>query len=618
MAEQQPLTDLANVYRELYRSKVRVGIDTDTTIPFVLPFHLLTYLVVPTLYLAIPHKDRPWLYRARWLILAFNLSLNWYIIRNTVSLNFASSYGTGLLTAWGTIWNLTLLVWTRPQWDAKRVERRRKRSGRVDGTLVESSTNGHAHISNDATFNAADSKQNGNSNGNGTGIEEPHDGLRRRNLHFQQSAESDPLPDDIGTTAEEKLLMREIIVLNKHDGNPPLSKNTLVELCRLTLEQEYEYYWQEYPSNASFWTRFDWAFDIVSSLRLTGWNWAPSCLPPYKPPPRIGPYQLPLEFGPQKSKRGFERTLSRRWLIYSRWLKMIPSYIVVDLCATLMTTDPYFVAGPGYDHLLPDESFAARLHPAILSIQRAVIAFVGIIAALHLYWDFGALFLTICCPGLLGFRAHPWHLPTMTGSFTQVLDHGLAGFWGAWWHQTFRVGFSAPTKWLIRNGYLPSSSPSSSRGNDHHQRAAKNSQVGLIVGTCIAFAHSSFIHGAGSYSTVPPTHPWGPPLFFALSGLGALVQNLLMSGLKLPDNIIIRRTCNLASTIFWLWITNWALVDDLGRCGIWLFEPIPVSFARAAGLGSGLDRRIWRWDRDSLPRWHWGANGRWWETGVAI
>ncbi len=78
----------------------------------------------------------------------------------------------------------------------------------------------------------------------------------------------------------------------------------------------------------------------------------------------------------------------------------------------------------------------------------------------------------------------------------------------------------------------------------------------------------------------------------------------------------VRRLGNLAFAALWLWATAWTLLDDFGRCGLWLWEPVPVSFARAAGLG--VDRRVWRYDRDSLPRWQWGSRDRWWETGIAI
>ncbi|KAI0486253.1 hypothetical protein F4859DRAFT_469641 [Xylaria cf. heliscus] len=594
-----PSSDLASTYRELYRARFRAGVQAGTTTPFVLPLHLLAYWVVPTLYLAIPHKNRPWLYRARWLVLAFICAFNGYIIKHVGSLNFSFSYGAGFVAAWATIWNFTLLVWTRPQWDAKRVERRRITTPLSDRTAPESQLNGSTDVT----------KTKGVlPNGNGK-----VNGVRKRETHAKQcavavegtesmkSAEAGPI--------EEKCLARGIVAQNDHDENLQLKQNSASGLGRLTWEHEYEYYWQAYPADACFKTRLGWAFDIVSSLRLTGWNWAPSCLPPYEPPPKIGPYQLPLEYGSHRSKQGYERTLSRRKFILSRLLfHVIPCYIIVDFCATVMTMDPYFVVGPEHNYPLP--THLASLHPVLLSLQRTVLGFIAVVSALHYAWNTGALCLAIYFPPILGFRAHPWHLPSMTGSFVEVLDRGLFGFWGSWWHQTFRVGFSAPTKWLLRHGCLPL---------PHSKYEGVGRIITPLVGVIIAFAQSGLIHGAGSYSSVPVTHYWGPLLFFSLAGIGTILQSMLSSLLvrriEKPPRWV-RRLGNIVFVFLWLWATSGQLLDDFGRSGIWLWEPVPISLARAAGLGD--DRRIWRYDRDSLPRWQWGPHGRWWETGISI
>ncbi|KAI0409744.1 hypothetical protein F4802DRAFT_604398 [Xylaria palmicola] len=568
MSQQQqpqplPLPDLASTYQELYRARILADAQAGITTPFVVPFHLLAYWIVPTLYLALPHRGRPWLYRARWLVLAFVCVFNWHMVRHVTSPNFAVSYGVGLVAAWTTIWSFTLLVWTRPQWDAKRVERRR----RVE---PEPKCNGPTNVT------QARTDEN-----------DKVDGVRSRAAHARLCVAAIENTKDAEDTA---------------DIAPAMA-----ELRRLAQVQEYEYYWQAFPADASFRTRLGWAFDIVSSFRLTGWNWAPSCLPPYEPPPRIGPYQLPLQYGQHKTRQGYERTLSRRDYIISRWLfNFVPGYIVVDLCGTLMTADPYFIVGPEHNYPLP--AHLASLHPITLSLQRTMLAFVAIYFALQYAWYFGTIWLALCGPPVLGFRAHPWHLPSLTGSFTQVLDHGLSGFWGAWWHQTFRVGFSAPTKWLQRHGYLPLS------------RQGPKKIMTLFAGAIIAFAQSGVIHGAGSYTSASAaTRCLHPPLFFMLSGLGTILQSVLSHLLrhrieKCPRWL--RRLGNLAFTVLWLWATGWALLDDFGRSGLWLWEPVPISFARAAGLG--VDRRVWRFDEFSLPRWQWGSRGRWWETGIVI
>ncbi|KAI2629004.1 hypothetical protein GGS21DRAFT_526966 [Xylaria nigripes] len=642
MAQQQhspSLPDLAGAYRELYRGKVRADLQAGTSTPFVLPLHLLAYWIIPTLYLAIPHKNRPWLYSARWLILAGTLAFHWQMVNNVASLNFAAGYGVGLMSAWATIWNFTLLVWTKPQWDAKRVERRRviRRIDRVEGSSKCSDRLSKSPSRNDSL--PQDSKPAiGEPDGHTLAL--PGDNCVVPKSKVNGSADANTITGslrpnengDIQAAKRGEILTAPPAILKSMDEDNkenPLKKNIASpsdshedlqldekitpELYRLAREQEYEYFWQEFPADASFWTRLNWAFDIVASFRLTGWNWAPSCLPPYELPPSVGPYQLPLEYGSHRSKQGHERTLSRPKLVFSRiFFNIIPSYIIVDLCATLMTCDPYFVVGPEYNHPLPAP--LASLHPILLSLVRTLSCFVGIVSALILTWNFGAVLLALYGPPILGFRAHPWHLPSMEGSFTQILDYGLNGFWGSWWHQTFRVGFLAPTKWLIRHGYLPAPRQSGDGGN------SKTVFLSTAVGAIIAFAQSGFIHAAGSYSSAPPTRCWGPPLFFALSGVGTMLQSALSHLLrrhitKLPRWV--RRLGNFVFVFLWLWATSWLFLDDLSRSGVWLWEPVPVSLARALGLG-GADKRVWRYDADFLPRWQWGARGRWWETGIKL
>ncbi|KAI2629862.1 hypothetical protein GGR54DRAFT_628291 [Hypoxylon sp. NC1633] len=592
--------DIATVYREIYRAEFREDVLASNKKPFLLPLHFLGLWVLPTLYLAIPHKNRPWLYHARWLVLAFVVVFNFDIILNVSSHNFVSAYGAGLIAAWGIIWNFTLLVWTKPQWDAKRVDIRKKDQSvkpekHGDGELDASSLS--TSIENNQT-----ARITGSNTSEGSG-NLPRKG-NREELDYAETSGTEPNgpPTMNGSSSSQDLKERRARV----DAAKPQDENgtiaiTETDLEKLAANQEIEYYWQEYPADASFWTRLDWAFDIVSTFRMTGWNWAIPCLPPYRPPPSIGTIQLPLSaVGPQRSKQGYTRELSyTRFFLTRVFFNMVPSYIVVDFCAVFMTADPYFVLGPEHKEPLPPH--LASLSPLQLSAQRTALSFFAVVSALQLALTAGALALAFLppLPQILGFRAHPWHLPSATGSFTQVLDRGLAGFWGAWWHQTFRFGFAAPTRRLQRSGHAP-------------------------PGTAFVFAflQSGFLHASASRSTVPRLARWYlPPLFFLCAGLGAGIQARLASALArvhgapaLPRWV--RRLGNLAFVLAWMWLTSWLLVDDFGRCGLWLFEPVPVSLFRALGYGPTLDRRVWRYDWEMLPRWHCG--GRWWECGIAV
>ncbi|KAI1382063.1 membrane bound O-acyl transferase family-domain-containing protein [Hypoxylon crocopeplum] len=624
--------DIASTYREFYRAKFRDDVLAGTKKPFLVPLYFLGVWILPTLYLAIPHKDRPWLYKARWLVLAFVVVFNFHMILNVSSHNFASAYGAGLIGAWGIIWTFTVLVWTKPQWEAKRVDIRKKsrvekpesNGDRELSTPSLSTTSGNGHAprktsGKQSSHLSSVPQQRRNASGEGSeeepGVAETSgrelnghaangDGLSRSLKERRTHADTaQPLLEWTSMPGESRKELLEAIPSLRQNENGATSA---ADLEKLAAGQEFEYYWQEYPADASFWTRLDWAFDIVSTFRMTGWNWAIPCLPPYEPPATFGSFQLPLNsVGPQRTKQGYTRELSYTKFFLSRlFLDIIPSYVIVDFCAVHMTADPYFVLGP--EHNLPLPPHLASHSPLLLSAQRTALSFVGVVSALQLTFNAGALALAFLppLPQTLRFRSHPWHLPTPFGSFARVLDRGLAGFWGAWWHQTFRFGFAAPARWLLRRGYVDPGTP--------RARAAA---------AVVAFAQSGFLHASGSYSTVPNGTRWFlPPLFFLLAGVGTVLQSWLSRAVlrayitRLPRWM--RRLGNLVFVLVWMWMTSWLLIDDFGRCGLWMFEPVPVSIFRALKYGPSQDHRVWRYERDFWPRWYWGKH--WWDSGIGV
>jgi len=212
-------------------------------------------------------------------------------------------------------------------------------------------------------------------------------------------------------------------------------------------------------------------------------------------------------------------------------------------------------------------------------------------------------FVGILGPKVVGTRGEAWMNPAdMFGDFNHVLDSGLAGWWGAWWHQTFRVTFQQPGDWLVASLGLK-----------------QRSITGKLVSTWMAFFLSGVLHASGSYTQLGDTHPFtGPMAFFMLQALGVTVQMTLVQLLKsagvtqhVPKSI--RRIANLVITIGWLYFTAPLLVDDFARGGIWLFEPVPISIFR--GLGLGPKGAGW-WCWDGLVAWRTGKS--WWDSGIAL
>ena len=60
--------DLASAYRQAYRAGFRAELAAGTKGPFLVPLYFIATHVLPALYLALPHRRRPRLYRARWLV----------------------------------------------------------------------------------------------------------------------------------------------------------------------------------------------------------------------------------------------------------------------------------------------------------------------------------------------------------------------------------------------------------------------------------------------------------------------------------------------------------------------------------------------------------------------
>lgn len=121
--ENLPALVLAH-YRAIFHSALTRG----EAKYFILPYTLLGSTIIPIIYLSIPHKNRPWLYQARWAVAALIVAMNFDLLRNgTSSANMAIAYVTGLVASWGTIWWLTILLVLEPQFEAARVQRRRRR-----------------------------------------------------------------------------------------------------------------------------------------------------------------------------------------------------------------------------------------------------------------------------------------------------------------------------------------------------------------------------------------------------------------------------------------------------------------------------------------------------------
>lgn len=217
------LTTMASAVRNAYRATFKEAVAQGLSRPLVLPYSLVGAFIVPTLWLAVPHVRRPWLYRSRWLVMIFVIVFNVQLVRQASSTNLAFSYATGLMAAWGIISNANLLLWMAPQFDSARVSTRPLTGSskgpeqeRVNGYGVKGHADGAANAAPDGAVSSAAHRGS-------------LDGLIQRrptNLDTGQEGERADEPSDL--------------------------------------------VWEPFPADASFWWRLNWALDLVCSFRGAG------------------------------------------------------------------------------------------------------------------------------------------------------------------------------------------------------------------------------------------------------------------------------------------------------------------------------------------------------------
>ncbi|CAK7263732.1 hypothetical protein SEPCBS57363_000719 [Sporothrix epigloea] len=629
---------LADYQRHVLRTAFRSAVTRGEARPFTLLACFVPTVVVPAVFIAVAGRHtvlRPLRYVLAAALVAFqvnqltplwNTDGTWARIS---SLNFACAYGAGISISWGTMWALNVLVWTDP-WIGERVARRNRRGPPETGP----------------------------------------DGI-------MGSAEA---PDE--------------------------------DIAR-SLRLGHEYYWQSFPAHASFMARIDWAIDLCFAWRGVGWSWCKTPVPHFAPPIRPHTNELVrLSSIPESTRHGYSR--HRTWASFyrSRLATFVGSYLVLDVCAVIMTNDPHFIVGPAPSRRVPwseqTKHFpypamgdvrpappspalfaipaylqALYRHPEWLELYRSLLGLVAMLAALQiaLHLDqllrisFAKLFMRPDSMTSFATATQLWHYPSPFGSVSQVLDHGLNGFWGSFWHQTLREGFSAPTQWLTEQGLLPSGheahfgkiesvtngssnsekwkSSTSFNGDVEEDKNTKGVQdasriepakdaphkkpptplITRFVGLVLAFGQSALLHGAASMTTLPTHTLWqGPALFFICAGVGVALQSIVMP--KPQRNKLSRCLHQAGEFLFalgWLHGTCWLFVDDQARSGIWLFEPVPFSPTRliislvkggelpsiiSPGGSNRAGHSAWRWYKDDFVHWYTGKT--WWDTGIAL
>lgn len=510
--------------------------------PILQPWSSLGLLVV-CIYLLTDHRQAWLLRNLRFPVWLFNAALSWYMITCCRGRHPASTLGLGIVSAWSIIWTSVFLVFDDCQANYLRLQQRNKSS---ISDHEKSKANGEASLS-DVDRITIDS-----SNGS----------IRKRG-----------------------------------DGG---KKQQPTSHASTSLSTDKRYYWESYPIS-SLVERFDWMTDVLTDFRGISWNWRVSYLPPL---PREVAESLHSEttLVPRSQKPSRPRMIrtfdDRSALLKHNLFLFIRAYLMLDLIKTVMLYDPYFWAhpspsGPMY---LP---LSLRSSPIVVRIVRLLIGLGALRFVLEIIFSLGPLVFVGILGPISGIRSEPFLYPATFGPMNAVFSHGLAGWWGVFWHQTFRRGFEAPAAALL-----------------HAFSLSPRSGPGRAVQLIVAFGLSAFLHACGSLTLLGETRPLhGPAAFFMLQAVGVALQLAIgRIGVVSRLPLRVRRWSNFLISLFWLYHTAGLLMDDFASGGIWLAEPIPVSFLRGAlGLGEPGDG-WWQWN--GLISWHQGKH--WWQSGIPL
>lgn len=554
-------------YRDLVQNNAR-QLDDFLEVGIFKPvflYHIFIFNCVPLIGLLIPR--RPGTKYVRPLVYALCLGIAFDVLRHRRALLGGHGYMIGLMTAWWLVWSTTLLVFTDLEHDFMRIERLSA------GDIIQPQQD-VSSIPLASTENSLDST------------------VEQQNCAFYDKEDGQVKAcNNRQNLAEER---------SRISGN---------NLTASSIREQDIFHWQPYPQK--FWHRLDWSLGLLYNLRGPEWNWR---APHLGPIPRSIHAQLHSGFGPNLQTQDDATSLDARRRLKAAFITCLKAYLLLDIVKVLMMRDPYFQGRASPDFPPPFPLHWLGAHPLLIRFYRLFIGCTGVLVALNFVTSFNPIvFLGLSLAFPNASRAltaaplnEPWiYSDTFGPFFSPILDHGLAGCWGRWWHQLFRYGFTVTAQWLLAQ--LPNT-------------WERNPHVRRITHVVVAFSLSGFVHACGSYTQLADTHPFsGPFLFFFMQSFAVLAENTFKSFIypKLPLSGTprwLRRSANFVFVFVWLLFSGAFIADDFARGGLWLMEPIPVSLLRGLGFGV-LGDGWWCWGGPWFRYW---SDGTFWGSGVRV
>ncbi|KAL2796175.1 membrane bound O-acyl transferase family-domain-containing protein [Aspergillus keveii] len=296
-------------------------------------------------------------------------------------------------------------------------------------------------------------------------------------------------------------------------------------------------------------------------------------------------------------------------------LQLIKASLTLELLSIFTSADPYFYGDitadlhvPGLRLTFPVSSPFTQTWRTLLGIFRMCL---GLTYAKCIFNTITLAFCTFLPKaGYTVFRIQThgvWMYPNPFGPAIMLLDDGLIGAWGSFWHQAYRFDFNSCARFIIR-----SCLPASYQGSPPFK---------ATVHVLVAFSLSGLIHALASYTQFAETNAFtGVGWFFLLQGFGAVAQVLWTRVVlrKLRGYVhVSRRTARIANAVFlfcWFCVTGPVLFDEYARGLLWVPAVSPRCLLQGLGMsfaGSPCVRC------KGYPVQFWKGNS-WWTSGIRL
>jgi hypothetical protein len=373
--------DVTRHHHEQYAKDIQAG----KYQPALYPWDTLGALIV-VIYMLIPHRNRPWLRKGRFMVFAVNLAYTAYLVKNVRAKGVANTLGIGLIAAWSTIYILAVIVCNDPQRDFMRIERTES-VFRSDKAPPNGTQNGIANTPTDKSRNQ---------NGAPKDLAEVKESLGPSQRHGEfawQPYPTTPFVERLDWVLDLFANFRGAGWTWRTISTPPPPKPVQEQLLRNSAVQP-KHTFRTHPSQTHVYS-------------------------------------------------------TRHAMLVGNIKTLITGYFVLDIIKTIASHDPYFwgYVDRAPAPYLPSFLLAS---PVLIHALRLIICQFAIKWALESLFALGPLFFSgLLGPNILGARAEPWIYNATWGPYTLVLDKGLAGWWSGWWHQTFRFAFEQPSRKAI-------------------------------------------------------------------------------------------------------------------------------------------------------------------------